>query len=226
GGSSVPDGDGGGEDGLNDGGVEDYHHSRWQFELLHLPREVHPLLGFLGEGADGQLPLEVLCDDGAQEAEVLHSVDCGVTQDDGGGWGWVLPEVHCHLHCLYSVELQVVMSVPGHQMVSLPPVSGLILTRDESDEGGVVRELQELDGLMTGGAAVGVQGEEQRGKDAALWGSGADGPGVRDMLTQPHALPPVRQEVSDPPTGGVRHVQLGELVLQQSWDDWGPGVGW
>ena len=34
---------------------------------------------------------------------------------------------------------------------------------------------------MTGGAAVGVQGEEQRGKDAALRRSGADGPGVRDF---------------------------------------------
>eukprot|EP00064_Thunnus_orientalis_P009926 superscaffoldBa00001292_g9952 len=28
-----------------------------------------------------------------------------------------------------------------------------------------------------------------------------------------------RQEVGDPPAGGVRHVQLGELVLQQSRDD-------
>ncbi len=32
-------------------------------------------------------------------------------------------------------------------------------------------------------------------------------------------LPPVRQEVCDPPAGGVRHIQLGELVLLQSWDD-------
>ncbi len=43
-------------------------------------------------------------------------------------------------------------------------------TRNGSDEGGVVHEHQELDGLMTGGAAVGVQGEEQRGKNAALRG--------------------------------------------------------
>ena len=34
-------------------------------------------------------------------------------------------------------------------MVNLPPVGGLIHTRDES-------ELQELDGVVTGGAAVGV----------------------------------------------------------------------
>jgi len=33
-GSSVPDGDGGGEDGLNDGGVEVHHHCLWQVELL------------------------------------------------------------------------------------------------------------------------------------------------------------------------------------------------
>ena len=49
-------------------------------------------------------------------------------------------------------------------MVNLPPGGGLIPTRDESGDEGVVRELQELDGLVIGGAAVGVQGEEQRGK--------------------------------------------------------------
>ena len=32
-------------------------------------------------------------------------------------------------------------------------------------------------------------------------------------------LLPVRQEVSDPPTGGVRHTKLGELLLKHSWDD-------
>ena len=72
---------------------------------------------------------------------------------------------------------------------------------------------------MTGDAAVGVQGEEQRGKDAALRRSGADGPGVRDLCSQLNALLPVRQEVCDPPAGGIRHVQLGELVLKQGGDD-------
>ena len=33
------------------------------------------------------------------------------------------------------------------------------------------------------------------------------------------ALLPVRQEVCDPPAGGIRHVQLGELVLKQGGDD-------
>ncbi len=43
-------------------------------------------------------------------------------------------------------------------------------------------ELQELERLMTGGSAVCVQGEEQRGKNASLRGTGADGPRVRDMF--------------------------------------------
>jgi len=38
------------------------------------------------------------------------------------------------------------------------------------------------------------------------------------MFPQPHVLLPVGQ-VCDPPAGGVRHAQLGELVLQQSRDD-------
>ena len=68
---------------------------------------------------------------------------------------------------------------------------------------------------MTGGAAVRVHGEEQRRKDAARRRSGADGLGVRDLCSQLNALLPVRQEVCDPPAGGIRHVQLGELFLKQ-----------
>ena len=54
-GSSVPDGDGGGEDGLDDGSVEVHHHRLWQVELLQLLQEEHPLLCFFGEGSDVQL---------------------------------------------------------------------------------------------------------------------------------------------------------------------------
>src|SRR4029434_5396153 len=63
----------------------------------------------------------VLGDDGAQEADGLHTVNWGVTQGDGVGRGWVLPEIDNHLHCFQRVELQIVLSTPGHQMVNLPP---------------------------------------------------------------------------------------------------------
>lgn len=59
-------------------------------------------------------------------------------------------------------------------MINLPPVCPLIPTRDESSEGVVVCELQVLDVLMTRSVAVGVQGEEQRGKNIALRGTSAD----------------------------------------------------
>ena len=48
-----------------------------------------------------------------------------------------------------------------HQVVSFSPVIRLIPTRVEPNEGGVVRKPKEFDGRVTGGAAVGVQGEEQ-----------------------------------------------------------------
>ena len=48
-------------------------------------------------------------------------------------------------------------------------------------------------------------------------GTGADGPAVRDMFSQLH-VSDQWSEFSGPPAGGVRHVQLGELVLQQSPD--------
>lgn len=78
-GSSIPDCDGGGEDRLGDGRLEVNHHCVWQVELLQLPQEIHPLLSLFDEVADVQLPLEVLGDDGAQGAAVLHSVWWGVT---------------------------------------------------------------------------------------------------------------------------------------------------
>lgn len=59
---------------------------------------------------------------------------------------------------------------------------------------------------MSGGAAVGLQGKEQWGKDAALSGSGADG--QRVVVPKLHTPFPVRQEVCDPAAGGVRHMQL------------------
>ena len=65
------------------------------------------------------------------------------------------------------------MVAPGHQMVNLPPVGRLASIRDESNEGGVARKLQELDRLVTGSAAVCVEREEQRRKNIALGGSGA-----------------------------------------------------
>ncbi len=61
--------------------------------------------------------------------------------------------------------------------------------------------------MMTGSAVVGIQREEQRGKDAAWRGTGADGPGVRDILFQLHVLP-VRQK-------SVIHLQVESGTL--SW---------
>ena len=58
---------------------------------------------FFDEGAVVQVPLQVLSDDGAQEAEGLHSVHWGFTQGDGGRWSCVLPKIHNHI-CLDSVE--------------------------------------------------------------------------------------------------------------------------
>ncbi|XP_076606379.1 uncharacterized protein LOC143332620 [Chaetodon auriga] len=63
------------------------------------------------------------------------------------------------------------------------------------------------------------EGEEQRRKNTALGGSSADGLCVGDVFPQLHALFPVRQEVCNPPASGVRHAQLGELLLKQSWGD-------
>ena len=82
--SSVPDSDGGCQDGLNDGCIKVHHHWLWYVELFQLLQEVHPLLSLLAVAAEVQFPLEVLADDGSQEVVGLLSFDWGVTQDDVG----------------------------------------------------------------------------------------------------------------------------------------------
>lgn len=52
------------------------------------------------------------CYRGSQEAEDLQ---CRLgSQGDGDRWGWDVPEIYNHLHCLKSIDLQVVLSTPGH----------------------------------------------------------------------------------------------------------------
>lgn len=85
--------------------------------------------------------------------------------------------------------------------------------RDEFNEDDIVCKLQKLDRLVTGSAVVHIHGEEQWKKNVALRGSSADCLGVGYVLTQIHMLLPVRQEVCEPSTGGVKHIQLGQLVL-------------
>lgn len=63
---------------------------------------------------------------------------------------------------------------------------------------------------MTRGAAAGIPGEEQRGKDAALWKSGADGL-ESEMFPQLHIQPPARMEICNPPAGGVQHISRVSL---------------
>lgn len=53
-------------------------------------------------------------------------------------------------------------------MVNFPPVGRLIPATNLSNEGGMSpANVPELDRVMTGGAAVGKQEEQQRGKIAA-----------------------------------------------------------
>lgn len=68
------------------------------------------------------------------------------------------------------------------------PIGILIPTSDEPNEGGVSRGLQELDGLITRGSAVGVKGKEKWIRDTAFQETGAHGQGVGDMIPHIHML--------------------------------------
>ena len=70
-GSSPPDGDGGGKDGLYDGSVEEHHHRFGQFLSSSAATGIRSSAG-LYFFVDVHPPLEVMSDDDAQEAEGLH----------------------------------------------------------------------------------------------------------------------------------------------------------
>lgn len=44
-------------------------------------------------------------------------------------------------------------------------------------------------------------------------GTNAHGPSLQDVLPQPHILPPICQEVSDPPADGVGNVERREFIF-------------
>lgn len=112
-----------------------------------------------------------------------------------------------------------VVTAPGHHVVNVPPIAKFISTWDEPGECGVICKVLEFDRLVSRDAAVGEKGEEQGIKYRALKATDADALKVCDMHSQSHMLLPVRQEVSDPPADGSKHIHLGELVRHQSWDD-------
>lgn len=68
-------------------------------------------------------------------------------QGDGGKWGWTSSKVY---NCLQSIELQIVLTAPGHQMVDVPPVG-------VPDEGGAISKLQKLTELCTGRTEEGTE---------------------------------------------------------------------
>lgn len=87
--SSIPDGEGGGEDRLSDDYVEVRHHSLWQVGL-QLRQKIHPLLGFFGDGAGAQLPVEVWFDDVPRKQD--STVSTGESHSvKVGGWAYALP---------------------------------------------------------------------------------------------------------------------------------------
>lgn len=136
----------------------------WQIAANYIPSREFFII-FFNQRDDVNFPLEVLGDDGSQETEGVHNINWGVTQDDGRRWGWVLPEVFHHLHCFHSVELKVVLTAPGHQMVNLPPVDKLIHLRDGPNESGVIHKLQQFDGLVT----AGCRWEKSSGERTQPW---------------------------------------------------------
>lgn len=93
-----------------------------------------------------------------------HRLHVGVIQGDGGSEA---ASFHNHLHWL-GIQWQPKLRV--HQDTRLPPVYVYIYTvyvYSSPSEMSQMSENLELKGLVARGAAVGVQGENQRGKDAA-----------------------------------------------------------
>ncbi len=86
-----------------------------------------------------------------------------------GSWIPVILLAEILICCSLSLSLAVAAAgffLKSTTISTVPPVDGLIPTRDEPNECDVIHELQELYRLVTGGVCV--LGEKQRGKNAAL----------------------------------------------------------
>lgn len=149
-----------------------HHYCLWQTDFLQPPQEVHPLLGFNKLLFSLHLRSWVMVEPRNRKDSTLSTGElCKEMEEAGAGFFLSSPQP---LHCLEGTEYQVILAAPGHQMVSLQSVGSLGPIIDRYDEGGVVRKLQEPDGLVDGVAAVGVH--EKGRKNTALGESGAEGP--------------------------------------------------
>lgn len=119
------------------------------------------------------------------------------------------PEIHCHLHCFEHVQLHVVLTAPEHQPLNLPPIRGLLAILDETNDCGLICQLQGFNSWVRGGAVIGVKGEEQWGEDTYLGSPCADCLCVRSDFPQPHLLFPASHGAGDPLTDGGGYSELG-----------------
>ncbi len=78
----------------------------------------------------------------------------------GRSAGGVPPEVYYHLHSFEHVELQIVVTAPDSQLLNLLSVSRLVTVLDETDDCGVICNLQEFDRGVFRGAVICVEREK------------------------------------------------------------------
>lgn len=75
--------------------------------------------------ADGDLPLQVPGDGGAQEAEGVHDRDGGVCDGEEAPQCYDIHEVHPYLLCFLGVTFQLVVVTLGHNPVYHPHLNPL-----------------------------------------------------------------------------------------------------
>jgi len=102
---------------------------------------------------------------------------------------------------LKSMIISLVLQTLREVVVQAPSVA-LIIVGDETQNGGVVRELKDGVGAVCGYTVMHVQGVQEWTKCAALRGSSAQGQYRRGETAYSHHLWSAHQEVQDPVTRG------------------------
>ena len=127
---------------------------------------------------------------------MLLTTSTGVIVDEKWGVaGLVLPEVNKELLCFRHIQDQAVVPAPAHQPLCLLSVGQVVVVPDETHHCYVVCKPHSVVDGIPGKAVMCQQSEQQRAQDKALRGTLAEGADTGGVLSDPHGLWSVSEEV-------------------------------
>ena len=114
----------------------------------------------------------------------------------------------------FGYVYQVVVLTQANQSLNFLSIHRLISIVDTANYSGVIRELNHANRLVTRYTVVCKEGEKERRKHAALWGTSVKNNRFGERVDDLDRLRPVKKKVESPVTDGRMHIQRYKFVKQ------------